>query len=34
MMSAKHEFSAVEKYCSDVCLGTAAIATIQGVKRY
>jgi hypothetical protein len=28
VVAAEHELSTIEKHCSDVCLGTAAIATI------
>jgi hypothetical protein len=34
MMSAEHELTTVEKYCPHVCLGSASIAAVKGVKRY
>jgi hypothetical protein len=34
MMSTKHKLSTIEKYGTYICLCSAAIAAIKGVKRY
>jgi hypothetical protein len=34
MVSTEQEFSAVKKHGANIGLGSAAVATVKGVKRY